>query len=342
MKERIAALLAAHNYAQIQSNSKEIDLFFRNDNELAMVVVVLNARALVLSYDNYSQLMEQIRNMFMQKGYIRIRLFSLILVANPAAGRSIAVNDEFSWLVDATSLRLVIYENQMSDFDYLRAPLENLLAEEREKKFGDDKLTVWRGLGKLLWFSESPVTVALILINIIIFIWLSAYGSTMDAEYMIQNGAMYQPLVLEYGEVYRLFTCMFMHFGLQHLATNMISLYMFGSKVESALGKLKFAVLYILSGLLGNAASLLFHVMVGENVASAGASGAIFGVIGALLAIVVLDKERFKALTPTRVFFVVAYSILAGVTGSGIDNSAHIGGLVAGILLSCILYRKEN
>ncbi|MCR5526287.1 MAG: rhomboid family intramembrane serine protease [Lachnospiraceae bacterium] len=217
-----------------------------------------------------------------------------------------------------------------------------MLETEYEKKYNAEKLTVWKGLGRLLWFSKSPVTVVLILINIIVFIWLSAFGSTMDVSYMMQSGAMYPPYITENGEIYRLFTCMFMHFGLEHLAANMLSLYVFGSNVEEALGKPRYLALYILSGLLGNAASLYFHLIMDVDVVSAGASGAIFGVIGALFAAVILDRKRFKTFTPLKVAFIVGYSIFAGITGTGIDNSAHIGGLVAGFLLGCILYKRDK
>ena len=130
------------------------------------------------------------------------------------------------------------------------------------------------------------ITIGIIGINVLVFIWLSLFGMTEDAGYMLENGAMFVPLVLGNQEYYRLITSMFLHFGFSHLMNNMIMLFFLGSILEEEIGRFKYLFLYFASGLAGNVLSAAMDLKTGEFVVSAGASGAIFGVIGALLIIV--------------------------------------------------------
>ena len=99
---------------------------------------------------------------------------------------------------------------------------------------------------------KAPCTVLLILANIIVFFVLTAKGMTEDAEFMLGHGAMYVPYIINRGEYYRLFTSMFMHFGFDHLANNMVMLLVIGWNLEGEIGKIKFLIIYFLSGLSGN------------------------------------------------------------------------------------------
>ena len=126
-------------------------------------------------------------------------------------------------------------------------------------------------------------TILLIAINVIVFFALSFFGMTEDAEYMLEHGAMYVPYMLEGEGYYRLFTSMFLHFGIDHLANNMVMLGAIGWNLEYEIGKIKFLIIYLGSGLAGNILSAFGDLMTGEYAVSAGASGAVFGIIGALL-----------------------------------------------------------
>jgi len=143
-------------------------------------------------------------------------------------------------------------------------------------------------------------------------------------------------------EWYRLITAVFLHFNMEHLAANMLALWVFGERVETALGKGRFLLLYFISAVVGNAVSLAVTFFSGANVVSAGASGAVFGIIGALFSIVIRNRGKYTDLTGGRAVFLVLYSIFSGFAGEGIDNAAHIGGLIAGLLLGFILYRSRE
>ncbi|MDO4452167.1 MAG: rhomboid family intramembrane serine protease [Lachnospiraceae bacterium] len=186
------------------------------------------------------------------------------------------------------------------------------------------------------------ITIGIIGINVLVFIWLSLFGMTEDAGYMLENGAMFVPLVLGNQEYYRLITSMFLHFGFSHLMNNMIMLFFLGSILEEEIGRFKYLFLYFASGLAGNVLSAAMDLKTGEFVVSAGASGAIFGVIGALLIVVAKNHGHLRTLNGRGMVFMVVCSLYHGFTSTGVDNMAHIGGLAAGILLAFILYRKRQ
>jgi len=151
---------------------------------------------------------------------------------------------------------------------------------------------------------------------------------------LVKWGANFRPVTLE-GEWWRLITCCFLHIGVFHLLFNMYALLYIGLLLEPYLGKLRFAVAYLLTGVIASLTSLYWH----DATISAGASGAIFGMYGVFLAMLTtnfVEKTTRKALLVSIAVFVV-YNLLNGLKG-GVDNAAHIGGLVSGFIFGYIYY----
>ena len=159
---------------------------------------------------------------------------------------------------------------------------------------------------------------------------------------MLEKGAMYTPYVLEYGEYYRLVTSVFMHFGFEHLLNNMISLGFLGWRLEQEVGKIKFLLIYFISGIAGNVLSGMLEIATGEYAVSAGASGAVFGIIGALLYIAMRNHGRIGDVSGRGLLFMVVLTLYHGFTSTGVDNMAHIGGFVSGFILGILLYWKRR
>lgn len=191
-------------------------------------------------------------------------------------------------------------------------------------------------------FPEAICTVLLIAVNIAVFLVLEFMGSTADGYFMVMHGAMYEPMIIERGEYYRIFTSMFLHFGIEHLMNNMVLLGALGWNLEPAVGRIKYLLIYLLSGIGGNLFSLWWNVIQGRQAVSAGASGAIFGLMGALLYVVIANRGRLGNLSGKGMAFMVFLSLYFGFTSSGVDNTAHIGGLVCGFLAALILYRRKT
>jgi len=188
---------------------------------------------------------------------------------------------------------------------------------------------------------RAYVTPALIAINIVVFVAMLAGGVSLlqpDGEAHIEWGSNFGPLTTD-RQWWRLLSSMFLHFGLMHLAFNMAGLYDGGVLTERLYGHGRFVILYVTAGLAGGVASLLWHPVVN----SAGASGAIFGVYGALLAFVFKPGNRvpravIRQLGLSTAAFVL-YSLSQGMSREGIDNAAHLGGLAGGFLMGLLLAR---
>ena len=189
--------------------------------------------------------------------------------------------------------------------------------------------------------SRRRVCLAMVIINIAVFAVLEIIGDTTNARFMVDHGAVYTPLVLE-GQYWRLLSAMFLHFGFEHLAYNMFSLFFLGDILESIVGPVRFFVIYMLGGIAGNAVSLFMSMQSGTNKAAAGASGAIFAVMGAFFYIAIRNRKSFGRDGMRRLGLMVVLMIMQGLVDKGVDQSAHMGGMAAGFLLGIALYHPRN
>ena len=189
---------------------------------------------------------------------------------------------------------------------------------------------------------REPVTALLILLNTLIFLIVEFTGGSENGQHMLECGAVYAPLIIEQGQWYRMITSMFLHFGAPHLINNMLVLFVLGQRLEPVTGKMKFLLIYILGGLGGNLISLIWDMRTGNYSLSAGASGAIFGLIGALAAVLLFCKEQRKRFDGFGIFLMIAGSLYHGFESGTTDNAAHIGGCIAGFILSMLLYVSGN
>jgi rhomboid protease GluP len=139
------------------------------------------------------------------------------------------------------------------------------------------------------------------------------------------------------GEYWRLVASLFLHFGILHLVINALMLWVIGREVEALYGSVRFVTIYFLSGLFGNVA---FYCLGGPFVPSAGASGAVFGIIGAEIAFYYLNRRLLGGFSQQRLrtlSVLVAIFLVSGFTAAGINHVAHIGGLISGLLLGLAL-----
>ena len=143
----------------------------------------------------------------------------------------------------------------------------------------------------------------------------------------IQLGANYLPNI-EAGEIWRLITHMFLHGSIIHLLVNMYSLFVLGTQLETFIGKIKFLAVYLLSGMVGG----LLSCALGGGVPSVGASGAIFGIMGAMLYFGYHYRTYIGAAIKSQIIPIIVINLFIGASTTGIDNWAHIGGLIGGVL----------
>ena len=185
-------------------------------------------------------------------------------------------------------------------------------------------------------FSKKTPYITYIIMGIC-FIMFLITGMGNDTGVLIKYGANLDVLVKN-GEYYRLLTSMFLHSGLLHLFFNMYALYIIGPQVESFFGKTKYLIIYLLSGISGSLLSVAFNV----NTVSVGASGAIFGLFGALLYFGYNYRGYLGNVIKSKILPVVIINLIFGFISTGVDVAGHIGGLIGGIIVSSVLGSSDE
>ena len=183
-------------------------------------------------------------------------------------------------------------------------------------------------------FKENPVVFSLIFINLFYFLLLELNGGSDNWLTLVYWGAK-EGVSISRGEYWRLITPIFMHIGFFHLVSNTIALIIFGPIMEKVLGPYKFLIIYLITGVWGNIASFLSSYAIG-----AGASGALFGLAGSYAAYLYINRGNLgnwgrEALIGLG--WIVGINLIFGFTMNGIDNSAHLGGLVSGWVIGILL-----
>ena len=241
---------------------------------------------------------------------------------------------ENAWVIDQADRRLMIFENQFEDFFGLREKIEEVLEGANEVKTG-------RPSGDWKQFFE-PVNLLMILINLLVFLVLSRLGNTLDATFMVEHGAGSWIRVVEEGEYWRLLTSGFLHFGINHLFHNMLALILIGSQFENYQGHFAYFLVYMISEVMSALTSLFVTLAKDPYSVSAGASGAVFGIIGAFLAATLFDvlfdsKKAGRKIGRVGFLLMLGIAFVSGVTAPDVDIAAHAGGLVTGFLVMTLI-----
>ena len=206
----------------------------------------------------------------------------------------------------------------------LFSKLTNDINESNEKKAKRNQ--------DIFAFKKPYITYALIAINVIVYF----IGLFVGQNQMIEMCGLH-PLLVKTGEYYRLITCMFLHANPIHLIFNMYALYIIGIQVENFFNKWKYSTIYLISGVTGALFSMIF-----TRSWSVGASGAIFGLMGALLFFGYHHRVYLGTVIKSQIIPVIIINLIIGFDSTGIDNAAHIGGLIGGVLGSMMMGVKDK
>jgi len=189
---------------------------------------------------------------------------------------------------------------------------------------------------------QYKITYTLIALNSVVYLitaFLSQNIMDIDIETLVNMGAIFGPYTVMDGQWWRLGSAMFLHGGMTHLLMNMVSLYLIGRGVEAYFDTKSYLIIYIFSGLLGSMVSLYMHP---ESV-GVGASGAIFGVFGGLAGFFLAHRDKIE--NHTKAFMkdfaiIIGINLVIGLSIPSVDMSAHIGGLVVGLLGGFIISKN--
>ncbi len=342
MKNRISYYLGQNGYLKMMTNLSEFTIYFKKENGFVSMIEVVDMKENpYITEDMLHNVIQKAQWRFRDQGIEEIHYLVLILGENMERAAALGEREYFFFMIDSEAKELYIPEGKAEDFYGMKGQIEEWLKADFDSAALTGEVSYGADGHRIQKIREQPlVNHGIFLINVIVFTLC-----TLSGDLLYTYGRLGLPEV-QSGQWYRMITCMFLHGDMSHLAGNMIMLFFLGNIVEKELGHIKYFIMYFLSGLAGGFASLLVQSarmrMGMELVGSIGASGAIFGMLGGLLWLLIRNKGKLAELSFARVLFLVCYTLYGGLTSTNVDNAAHFGGLAAGFFLAIILYRKKK
>ena len=329
MREFVEKKLQRGGYRNIAAADFPCSVWIKKDTQLYAVCLFDDAAKLAKDRWRIDRVMDYAAHKVREQNPGICQFLALVLSDDFSISKQLLEGTYPRWFVDGEG-KLVIFDGQPSNFGDLSFVLT------RKEKFTD------RFKGNKIALNRIPeATLALVIINIVIQC-IVAVGELGGKESTLMDW-----MVLSIGEFvqkpqwWRLATSVFLHFGWEHLFNNMLVLLYLGSLAERCLGKKRFLGVYLLSGIGANMVSVWWYVHQGELlVATAGASGAIFGIAGLLLCIVLLSKGHFEGITLRQLILMMFFTLYHGFAESGVNNCAHIAGGVIGFLCGVFIFQK--
>ena len=330
--------LLKNGFFPLSSNVSDISALVKVENNLLSILQIIDYKSdLYLDKVQYEEIKASLRAAFSEKGVSEIHILTLILAEDLEKGAVLGEEDTFCWLVDKQQSELLIYEDKQPDFYGMKALLESFLQKWKENPASFDEEPVEKPEGSTKktiltdYLKKAPyVTLGMIMINLLL-----CFGCIENPALFYGKGST-SYIYLKAGEWYRLVTSMFLHEGLDHFFSNMLLLYFMGEMLERRVGWVKYLFVYMASGIIGNLVSALYEYFTGDYFVSFGASGAVFGIMGMLIYMVIMKREAVRIPIMSMVFM-IGYCIYSSFVGEHINGAAHLGGMLGGMILMFVL-----
>lgn len=360
IKEQIVDCLMVHGYCMLSGTTDNVAVGYKEENGIKKAVCFINLKDGIFHKQHYVQLrMELVRVLnanykvtcvqeecsqnqtsldllisnvhFTENQQRSFPLLILFYTDYIDMAKRLVEEEDYFWIIDARQKRLMVYEPEQTTwavrgaFDELIHPLEDCIERVPQKQSIKKHITEY-----------FLVTYILIGVNLFVFFVLEQgiFRGRLD---WLMLGANYAPAVIKENEFYRLFTSMFLHADIEHLFNNMLLLCYIGRLLEEQLGKIRHLFVYFLSGIIAGLFSIGYNTHIGQPAFCIGASGAIFGLTGAMAVFVLWKQGRMAQINRRQMLIMVLLSLYGGFVETNVDNAAHIGGLLAGAAVALLL-----
>lgn len=302
-----------------------------------VVIVIELSNGATLTVEQQRTMEERVKGLFFRpQGNIadfpegfpvyHVEVLTLLVGQDSEIMRMLCAQCENTWAYLSELGQLLIYENQPGDFWGLKGCLENM----QMQKYGKHEANF-----------IPYITIGLTAVNVLVFLILELLGNTEDGLFIAAHGGMYPNFILYSNQWWRIITAGFVHFGLEHLLNNMVIFCCVGTRLEKTIGHWRMICIYMLSEIGGSLLSYAMMLHTGDYAVSAGASGAVFGIIGGLLWAVILNRGHLEGLTTRGIIIMIVLSLYFGFTATGVDNWAHVGGMLTGFVSTVIFYHRK-
>ena len=368
MIERLAEFFFHQQYGIQKTNFADVRILYKVYSSDVNVIVLFDLDGdTKVTVEQCNHILEQVEQAYYQKGYKGVAILSLLCTRNVELAKPYCQYSRYpQWVVDVHNNRLIVFENQPQSFSDVRALLDSILIGQYYRanpEFTEPvrmkRNSYFRGSGDVSYgalrsrLAGKPVfTIVLIAINVIIYLLMkitegdiaiaTPFGNIVDTQAQLQNylnwGATSYTDIVDYHEYYRLFTAMFLHGGFEHLAGNMTALAVVGYLLETNFGSVRFLIIYLISGVFASIGSVFYFHAMGELVVGLGASGAIFGIVGAFAYLVIRYRGRGFDISASRFLLFALVTVYNGFRPQEeVDNIAHIVGFFIGIVTCIVL-----
>lgn len=331
-------------YVVFNTQYPDVKEYIKEENGFVNILQVFNVND--DSDMDHETLINQSQNIRASMEDKDVHIMNLIFSGDMTKAEKIASDEYMCWTIDKQNISLIEDDSRIEDFYGLKQDLLKWIEETRILIGSNDLRAINE---KLMNSSEreeyhekskkrpSPVSVVLVIVNVLIFLTSLLIGNAAgDAPNpFLESGCMEFSAIGD-GQFYRLITAMFLHADFQHVISNMLLLYFMGEMVEHKTGSVRFAIIYFVSGIMGNVISYVYELTSGARYTAIGASGAVYGIMGALLFLVII-KTKGLDIPVRRMILMVAYCVYSSFAADHIDYAAHLGGLFIGFLLTAIL-----
>lgn len=337
--ENLVKQFQAAGYKRAIVNGAFVDVLLQIQPQCTHVVVLIDCIHLKdLTVEKYENIVRAIRKSIYNYDFQQIQMLQVLCTNQPEQEKEYLSVFGEHWIVDLEEERLFIYEDQIAEFSNAREIIEQAFL--REEMLEEEKIRARKN-----YIKENICTILLVLLNIFVFLWVEFTGSSQDVEHIANSGALCTQSIGHGFWYYQLVTSMFLHFGMEHLAGNMFMLLALGQYVEKRVGKLFYLTIYFGAGLIGNLAEIFDMLQnQGQIVVAAGASGAVYGIVGALLYLVIRNHGKMADLPLRNIILLTIFGVCNVMISSNV-NYAHVGGLIGGFILTgilCLLTGKEE
>jgi len=338
MRKKLETYLSKNGFFALTSSVSEISAFVKFENNLLNILQILDYKNdLYLDNAQYEEIKESLKGAFKDKGVSEIHILSLILAEDLDRARRLGAEDAFCWYIDKQTSQLLIDEDKQPDFYGMKALVEDFLVKWKEnpavldEEPEEERTKVSPGAVLSGYLRKAPyVSWGMVIINLLL-----CFGCIWNPAWFYGKGSLSLTFVRK-GEWYRLITAMFLHGDLDHYFSNMLLLYFMGEMLERKVGRMKFFTVYMVSGVIGNLVSCLYEYFTGHYFVSFGASGAVFGIMGMLVYMVIFRRESVRIPIFSMVVM-IGYCIYSSFVGENINGAAHLGGMLAGMILMFVL-----
>lgn len=321
------------NVTEPHVNVKLVGNSISPEMEGYVIVTLDETSGIKYTEEQFQHISWQIREFLVHKGCRLYHFLYIFISKNTMPPFNLQNTGECLWHIDPVNLKLTVYGNALPMYNGLKRPIEEFLTSVNiPYNINGSYTQPGNTINNNILASRANIT--LVIINIIVFIITDFITPPDTGTSLINKGSLSWEFVINWHEYYRIFTYMFLHAGPGHIFNNMVVLLFIGSYIEQYASWLEYLIIYFSSGIIAGCTSMVYNMAVYNYTQSVGASGAIFGLMGSLLCIILANRHNTQGFSLRRVLFMVFLSLYGGITSQGVDNAAHIGGFLGGFLIT--------